>query len=197
MALFKDKPLDFKPGEKPLDNVAGILLLGEIIERASGQSYPAFVQQHILDPLKMMDTTYGSTGNREARGYQTSAYEANPIYVTNLFSAGAYYSTVEDLYRWQQAINRGQLVSRDTWAAMLKSSLPFPDSPELGRGDGFITGKYFDHAYFGNGSWLWGFQGVFDVFPTDQVTVILLSNQENNSAGTVTDLIEKKVLGIQ
>jgi len=197
IALFKDKPLDFKPGEKPYDNVAGSLLLGEIIERASGQTYPAFLQKNILDPLKMADTTFGSTGHQEAIGYQTSVYAANPIDVTNLSSAAGLYSTVEDLYRWQQALDGEQLISHDSWAAMLKNQVPFPEAPESGRGYGLIVGKYFERPYLGNGSTLWGFQGMFDNFPADKVTVIFLGNQENSSPGTITDLIEKKVLGVK
>ena len=196
-ALFKDKPLDFKPGEKPHDNIAGTVLLGEIIERASGQAYRAFVQQQILDPLQMADTTYGATGNNEALGYETSVYAADPIDVTNLFAAGAYYSTVEDLYRWRQALGSEQLVSRESWDAMFKNQLPFPDSPEFGYGYGFVVGQYLDRPYRGASSQLWGFQAVFDDFPADQVTVILLGNQENSSPNTVTDLIEKKVLGVK
>jgi CubicO group peptidase (beta-lactamase class C family) len=197
IALFKDKPLDFKPGEKPYDNVAGSVLLGEIIERASGQTYPAFLQKNILDPLKMADTTFGSTGHQEALGYQTSAYAANPIDVTNLSSAAGLYSTVEDLYRWQQALDGEQLISHDSWAALLKNQVPFPEAPESGRGYGLIVGKYFERPYLGNGSTLWGFQGMFDNFPADKVTVIFLGNQENSSPGTITDLIEKKVLGVK
>ena len=197
VAMFKDKPLDFKPGEKPYDNVAGSLLLGEIIERVSGQTYPAFLQQHILDPLKMADTTFGSTGNHEASGYETSVYAADPIDVTNLSSAAGLYSTVEDLYRWQQALDSEQLISRDSWAAMLKNQVPFPESPDSGRGYGLTVGKYFERPYLGNGSTLWGFQGMFDHFPADKVTVIFLGNQENSSPDTITDLIEKKELGVK
>ena len=145
----------------------------------------------------MADTTFGSTGHQEALGYETSAYAADPIDVTNLSSAAGLYSTVEDLYRWQQAIDQRQLVSPDSWAAMLKNQAPFPESPESGRGYGFIVGRYLERPYFGNASWLWGFQGTLDNFPADKVTVIFLSNQENNSMGTVTDLVEKKILGVK
>jgi CubicO group peptidase (beta-lactamase class C family) len=197
VAMFKDKPLDFKPGEKPYDNVAGSVLLGQIIERVSGQTYPAFLQKNILDPLKMADTTYGSTGHQEALGYQTSVYAANPIDVTNLSSAAGLYSTVEDLYRWQQARDGEQLLSHASWAALQKNQAPFPEAPESGRGYGLIVGKYLERPYQGNGSTLWGFQGMFDNFPADKVTVIFLGNQENSSPGTITDLIEKKVLGVK
>jgi CubicO group peptidase (beta-lactamase class C family) len=197
VALFKDKPLDFQPGEKPSYNPTGMILLGEIIERASGQSYQEFLQKNILDPLKMVNTSFGATGNSEARGYETSVYEADPIDVTNLSSAGALYSTVEDLYRWQEAIGSEQLVSRESWNAMLKKQLPYPGSAELGTGYGLVVGRYLDRPYVGYNSYLWGFQGVFDDYPEDKVTVILLGNQENNDPGTITDLIEKKIFGVK
>ena len=197
VALFKDKPLDFQPGEKPNYNATGMILLGEIIERASGQSYQEFLQKNILDPLKMADTTFGSTGRSEALGYASSVSKSDPIDVTNLSSAGALYSTVEDLNRWQEAIGSEQLVSRASWNAMLKKQLPYPGSAELGAGYGLVVGRYLDRPYVGYNNYLPGFQGVFDDYPEDKVTVIFLGNQENNDPGTMTDLIEKKIFGVK
>ena len=58
IARFKDKPLDFKPGEKWSYSNSGYFLLGAIIEKASGESYESFLQKNIFDPLKMTNTGY-------------------------------------------------------------------------------------------------------------------------------------------
>jgi len=58
IARFKDKPLDFKPGEKWSYSNSGYFLLGAIIEKVSGESYESFLQKNIFDPLKMTATGY-------------------------------------------------------------------------------------------------------------------------------------------
>ena len=59
IARFKDKPLDFPPGEQLSYSNSGYIVLGYIIEQVSGQSYEAFLQQNIFEPLHMKDTGYG------------------------------------------------------------------------------------------------------------------------------------------
>ena len=55
---FKNKPMDFQPGEKFDYNNNGYLLLGQVIEKVSGQSYEAFLKENIFLPLKMADSGY-------------------------------------------------------------------------------------------------------------------------------------------
>ncbi len=61
------KPLKFQPGSKWEYNQAAINTLGRIIEVASGQSYPDFLQKRLLDPLAMKDTTFYPTQEQAAR----------------------------------------------------------------------------------------------------------------------------------
>ena len=61
IARFKDKPLEFKPGERFKYSNSGYSVLGRIIETASGKSYAAFVKEAIFDPLEMHDSGYDST----------------------------------------------------------------------------------------------------------------------------------------
>src|SRR5437879_1020442 len=56
VARFRDKPLDFQPGEKWSYSNSGYVLLGYLIEKISGQSYEKFVQQNIFTPLGMKDS---------------------------------------------------------------------------------------------------------------------------------------------
>ncbi len=56
--LFKNWPLEFEPGSKFSYSNSGYLLLGEIIEKISGQSYEAFLEHEILKPLGMNDSGY-------------------------------------------------------------------------------------------------------------------------------------------
>lgn len=61
LAVFKDKPLEFEPGERWKYSNSGYILLGAIIEKASGGTYEAFLQRNFFDPdpLRLKHTHYG------------------------------------------------------------------------------------------------------------------------------------------
>jgi CubicO group peptidase (beta-lactamase class C family) len=65
--VFAKKPLQFEPGTKWKYCQSGINTLGRIIEVASGQSYPDFLQKRLLDPLGMKDTTFYPTPEQVSR----------------------------------------------------------------------------------------------------------------------------------
>src|SRR5438105_4513018 len=72
VARFRDKPLDFEPGEKFSYSNSGYVLLGYLIEKISGMSYEKFVRENIFTPLGMKDSGYDSNSAvipRRASGY--------------------------------------------------------------------------------------------------------------------------------
>jgi CubicO group peptidase (beta-lactamase class C family) len=76
VAAFRDRPLDFGPGEKYSYSNSGYLALGAIIEKASGQSYEKFLADNIFTPLGMQVSGYDSNRwiiKRRARGYIRTA----------------------------------------------------------------------------------------------------------------------------
>jgi CubicO group peptidase (beta-lactamase class C family) len=72
VARFRDKPLDFAPGEKFSYSNSGYVLLGYLIEKITGGSYEKFVRENIFTPLGMQDSGYDSNSKviaRRAAGY--------------------------------------------------------------------------------------------------------------------------------
>ena len=59
--LFKDKPLDFNPGEKYSYSNSNYNLLAFIIEKVSGKSYGEFLKENIFNHLNMKDTGHDGT----------------------------------------------------------------------------------------------------------------------------------------
>ena len=112
IALFKNKPLDFEPGSKHQYSNSGYLLLSYIIEKVSGKSYGDFVKENIFVPLGMKNS--GLYTNKEvlkkvANGYTDNAGKIeNAQYVDMSIpsGAGALYSTVEDMFLWDQSCTR-------------------------------------------------------------------------------------------
>src|SRR3984885_573545 len=73
---FRDKPLVFQPGEKWNYSNSGYILLGYLIEKISGKSYSAFVEENIFRPLEMTDSGYDS--NSAIILHRASGYSPGP-----------------------------------------------------------------------------------------------------------------------
>ena len=102
--------LEFAPGSKYRYSNSGYFILGAIIEHLTGKPYEQVLRERILDPVGMKDTGYDhwetvlpkrATGyERVSGGFRTAQY----LDMSVPGAAGALYSTVEDLLRWDQAL---------------------------------------------------------------------------------------------
>lgn len=106
--LVKDRPLDGTPGETFRYSNTGYVLLGMVIEAASGREYGAFLKEAIFDPLGMADTAYerpGAVVRRRATGYTGRASGSAPyLNPTQLYAGGGLVSTADDLLKWDRAL---------------------------------------------------------------------------------------------
>jgi CubicO group peptidase (beta-lactamase class C family) len=113
VARFRDKPLDFAPGEKWNYSNSGYVLLGYLIEKIAGVTYEKFVRENIFTPLGMQDSGYDSNSAviaRRAAGYtkgKDGLENAGFINMTIPFAAGSLYSTTLDLLKWEQGLFGG------------------------------------------------------------------------------------------
>jgi CubicO group peptidase (beta-lactamase class C family) len=124
MDFFKNQPMDFAPGERFLYNNSGYVLLGAIIEKASGKSYEAYIDENIFKPLGMSNSYYGSSIRiipLRASGYEKEKNEitnASYLSMTLPYAAGSLLSTVDDLHRWYQALEAGKVISQKSLEQM-------------------------------------------------------------------------------
>lgn len=195
IARFKDKPLDFPPGEQWSYSNSGYIVLGYIIEQASGLPYEAFLQQYIFEPLQMKDTGYDHNDGSLTVGY-TGTYglwrEADYIDMTIPYSAGGLYSTVEDLYLWDQALYTDQLVSKDLVNLMFTPHAEMPIA-DLSYGYGWTVGEMNNHQAVSHGGGIEGFATEIRRYIDDKVTIIVLSNRDTTGVGSTADLIAQAV----
>src|SRR6056297_876104 len=117
--FFKYEPMNFAPGEEFSYNNSAYFLLGYIIEKVSGKTYPEFIEQNIFKPLEMNNSYYGSQKKiieNRAPGYQKKDEFVNAEYLslTQPYSAGSIMSTVNDLYKWHKALHDYKLVEKET-----------------------------------------------------------------------------------
>ncbi|MFY9608314.1 MAG: serine hydrolase [Blastocatellia bacterium] len=182
IARFKDKPLDFKPGEKWSYSNSGYYLLGCIIEKAAGESYESFLQKSVLDPLKMASTGYEHQDTilkRRATGYSfAKGKKVNSAYIdmTQPYSAGALYSTVGDLFLWYEALFSGKVVSPKSLEAMIT-----PVKNNYGYGLG-VDSKY-NRKMISHGGGINGFSTYIARFPDERVTIVVLRNADYGAPG--------------
>jgi CubicO group peptidase (beta-lactamase class C family) len=188
IARFKDKPLDFQPGERWSYSNSGYILLGHVIEKLSGKSYEAFLQENIFDPLKMTSTGYDSPARvikHRAAGYITRGnvlINAPYLDMTIPHAAGALYSTVEDLYLWDQALYTEKLISKKSFDAMFT-----PVKNDYGYGWGI--GKQYGLTRIAHGGGINGFVTYISRYPEAKAVVIVLSNfAQANTQGIATAL---------
>ena len=126
---FASGDLEFEPGTKFSYNNSGYFLLGAIIEQVTGKSYAQNLKERIFDPLGMKDTGYDLSApliKNRAAGYQKTpdGYENAPYLDMLLpYAAGSMYSTVEDLYKWDQALYENKIVSAANKELMFKPGL--------------------------------------------------------------------------
>jgi CubicO group peptidase (beta-lactamase class C family) len=182
---FRDRPLDFKPGEKWTYSNSGYILLGHVVEKVSGKSYESFLRENIFEPLKMTSTGYDHADEivkRRARGYASGPGDklvnASHIDMSIPFAAGGLYSTVGDLFLWDQALYTEQLLKKSSLDAMFTAV-------QNDYGYGFNVNKLFNRRHAAHGGSIEGFTTSINRFPDDRVTVIVLGNYEAARSGRI------------
>jgi CubicO group peptidase (beta-lactamase class C family) len=179
---FKDKPLQFKPGEKMSYSNSGYFLLGHIIEKASGDSYEGFLQKNIFDPLKLSGTGYDH--HSTIMKYRATGYSSSPEGIVNSayldmsqpYSAGSLYSTVEDLYAWNEALFSGKLLSAKSLEMMMT---PFKNDYAYG----LVINSLLSRKQVSHGGGINGFNTFLTRFPDEKVTVTVLRNADFGRLG--------------
>jgi len=182
IARFKDKPLDFKPGERWNYSNSGYFLLGAILEKAAGESYESFLQKNIFDPLKLTGTGYDHFDvilKHRATGYSMSKGKmVNSAFLdmTQPYSAGSLYSTVEDLFRWNEALFGGKVVNAKSFEMM---TTPVKNNYAYGLG---VETK-FNRKMITHGGGINGFSTFIARFPDEKVTIVVLRNADYGIPG--------------
>ena len=174
---FKGKPLEFPPGERLSYSSSGYVLLGHVIERITGERFEDVLKKHIFVPLGMRNSGYDHPQTvlvDRASGYARQGTRfANAVHfeMDTPHAAGALYSTVEDLYMWDQALYTTKLVSKASLASMFT---PFKDSYAYGWA---VTEQQGRKVVMHSGA-ISGFRSLIMRFPEEHVCIILLNNFE-------------------
>ena len=191
--------LEFEPGSKYSYNNSGYFLLGAIIERVTGKPYEQVLKENILDPAGMKNTGYDHHDTliqKRAAGYSKTpdGYTNAPYLDMSIpYAAGSMYSTVDDLYLWDQTLYTDKLLSAQSKELMYK---PFLENYAYGWVVTNASFKQNDNAVpmIVHGGGINGFSTVIVRFPKEKNLIVILDNT-GQSAERLSDTIAKILYG--
>jgi CubicO group peptidase (beta-lactamase class C family) len=181
VAMFKDKPLEFAPGERWVYNNSAYILLGAVIEKVSGRTYEDFIEQEIFKPLGMTRSSYGHNDevvpgrvdgyDKMEDGYRRARY----LSMTQPYAAGALLSTVDDLARWSDALWGGKVLKPESLKRMLTpATLASGSSTRYAYGLG--VSEYAGRTFVEHGGGIFGFVCDTLRIPDEGLFIAILSN---------------------
>ena len=189
---FRDKPLDFKPGEQFRYDNSGYFLLGVIVEQVSKIKYEDYLRQNIFDKLDMADSGYdwptAILRNRAAGYSKNKGKIVNSEYLDmgQPYAAGSLYSTVLDLYKWDRALYTSKVLSPKA------IEIAFTENKSH-YGYGWFVEKQHGHTVVGHGGGINGFSTVIRRAIEEDAVAIVLSNTDFSPA---VGKIGQELLGI-
>ena len=188
IALFKNKPLDFSPGSKWNYSNSGYFLLGVIVEKASGKNFSDYLLKNVIEKAGLKNTgmdNLDSVLNYRAKGYSKSRQgvwqHAMQISMEGPYSAGAMYSTVDDLYTWIKTLTANKIISAESLKKMTTAYMN-----KYGYGIGSDSLK--THSRISHSGGIPGFVSYLAFYPNDDVCVVAISNNSGNSSQLGMDL---------
>ena len=184
--LFKADKFDFDPGEKWSYSNSGYFLLGHIIEKVSGQSLKNYLKRHFSDPTGMKNTEAHDSNHppqNEATGYSYVTDKPEKAInwdMSRAGGAGNLYSTIQDLYHWNEAIFNNKLLNQNT----LKLAFTPVKINDGSSGNAF--GGQYGYGWMlmekrglkeiGHGGSLPGWASYLTRYPQQNLTIAILAN---------------------
>jgi CubicO group peptidase (beta-lactamase class C family) len=189
--FFKNEPVDFAPGSKFEYNNSGYILLGYIIELVSGDTYESFIKNYIFEKIGMTQSYYATDRrviNRRAYGYHKKEYGYVNKTVINFsvpFSSGSLMSTAGDMLKWQNALNKNQLLGAGTIKRAF-SKYKLTSGEEFTYGYGWHIRELNGTPVREHGGSIFGFKTMGVYIPGEDIYVIGLSNCDCHSPTQLT-----------
>jgi CubicO group peptidase (beta-lactamase class C family) len=195
MELTKGEKLQFEPGTRWSYSNTGMLVLGAVIEKATGQDYFEYIRENIYRPAGMTNSDayeLDRVNPNLAVGYEKQFGDAGVSFRNNLFDhvlrggpAGGGYSTVEDLLRFDVALRSEKLINAVSRKVLL-SPKPEISSPDYGYGFGVSK----DGSIIGHSGGFTGINSNLDMFVNSGYTAVVMSNYSRGAEPVVQKIRE-------
>lgn len=190
--------LEFEPGSKYKYNNGGYSILGAIIEKVTGKSYETVLQERIFKPLGMTNSGFERHSpllEKRAGGYEkTPAGYINAAYIDMSipYAAGSIYSTVEDLFKWDQSLYEDVILSAESKKLMFTPGLSnYGYGIRISEQSIGKTDRKTKIIWHGGG--INGFNSLISRAVDKRQTVIIL---DNGSHGQYQPMMTNSIIGI-
>lgn len=208
-----DRRLAYEPGRRFDYYPEGYGLLALIVEKVSGQNYESFLDEHLFTPAGMAHTGYKLPRWRQdqlAVSYQSQTKKTQGTFTRHWQTAGGVswylkgglglHSTVEDLYKWQQALHAGKILSKPLLQQLQTPHIAVPNSTVY-FGYGLFVGRTpIDSKVVGNAGGLAnsikmpGFFTRYRFYPEDDIVIILLANEYTDEVSGIGSEVSRLML---
>ena len=198
--IIKTQPIDFAPGTKYKYNNSGYFILGYIIEKVTGIPYGKYIEDKIFKPAGMNNSYYGDNERiikNRAAGYdpiENGLGNAALLSMKLPYAAGSLMSTVEDLYKWNQALFSYKIIKKES---LDKALTPYrlANGEKLKYGYGLALDSLQGSKTISHGGGINGFLSYATYLPTEKILVVVLSNSTAKSPDAVANKIAAITIG--
>jgi len=188
--ILRQKELNFIPGDKYSYSNSGYLLLTYIVERVSGMAFPEFARKRIFEPLQMNHSFFSDDPHQIIKNVVTSyglngdnSYFQYALNDNRMGCAGL-FSTIEDLYKWDQNFYQGK-VGGKSFNTLMLSLGKFNDGTENDYAFGNIVDRHEGFKEINHSGGLLGIRCKISRFPTENLSIIYLGNGSQNQSQEV------------
>ncbi len=194
------RPLAFEPGTAQRYSNAGYILLAAVIEKVTGQSWDEAMRTQLFAPLGLTGTAYDRPGAIIAgrvNGYTSekdALRNAEPFNLSIPKTAGSLHSTAADLLRWMRALSQGKVVGTAGFAEMSRPALASVGTQER-YGLGLYRWQVRGQDAIGHTGQINGFASALFYLPTEDMTIVVLANNDNFDAQTLARRMAAIVIG--
>ena len=201
IAWFRDDPPDFAPGAGFHYDNSGYFLLGEIVAKVSGKPFASSLQEMFFGPLGMKDTGIyqnASPPPGETAGYSFADGKTLPAREWDMSwagGAGALYSTVGDLFLWNEALFGGKILKPASFKAMTTPVKLPPNVDGLHYGYGLVIADLNRLPVVSHSGGLDGWSSDLMRLPEQNTTVIALANASPPVAGFEPAAVTRQIAG--
>lgn len=173
----------FSPGETFQYSNTGYALLTQIIEKIEGKTFGEYLNEKIFIPAGMQNTIAFENGintvKNRAYGYtisEDSILFTDQSITSAVLGDGGIYSSITDMFKWDQALSDEKLISKASVNIMWKPNKTL-SGEELNYGYGWRLENFKGRkVVFHTGSTM-GFRNIFYKIPTENISVIILTNR--------------------
>ncbi|MEM7156709.1 MAG: serine hydrolase domain-containing protein [Myxococcota bacterium] len=184
LAVFRDTPLEFEPGEQFSYSNSGYVMLGAIIEAATGKPYGEVLAAQLFEPAGLTRTRVGDATELtdRAEGYTVTPGEkiegARAIDMSVPHGAGAVRSTAADLLAWHAMLDGDQILSASSREVLYK-----PAKNDYAYG--WIITKAGDKRLITHGGGIFGFNTYYARLPEDDIVIVAWTNHDTFEVGQI------------